>query len=947
MILRLLCKMGHQKSRLKHLIIFLLFTIDCFVVQGFTLRSCRISGNKAICSPSKKLKEVPTDIPPTVESIDLSNNKILKLQEGNFIDFPYLTNLDLKQNKITKIGKGTFSRLFSLKTLNLNNNTLENLDDGVFDGLSNLTELRISTNRIETVAPDAFRSLTNLEIFVFSFNQLRTSKQIGLIIKHMPHLTQLHLHHNHIQTFNSSDLTNKPTGITLLDISGNPIKLFQITTNVFPNLTNLNVGNPPMTVAMIWDVPDKAMLAKVDTLDVSRVTMGGSAKMWDLLSTFNTSLVTLTINSMHYNLRTLINKSCSIPTVSTLKLGQNNLFYISSSLFEICTNVTEIVLSKCGIKRIADESFRPVLRLRTLRLDRNKLQTVPSAISNLRSLNKLDLSNNSIESLGCNDFANLTLLQYLSLPWNKITTLSACVFQHLPKLRVLQLQGNSLSNISNAFTTHLPNLNLLRLNQNSLTTLENGTFRGLPSLQHLFLMFAGLGNLLELKLQDNNIDRKIFQTFQDLVNLQNLTLANNHINYRRFTPMKHPPFMNLSKLNYLNLQSQHRRGKSKLPSNFLQGLTNLSTLILRNMQLTGIPEEFFIHMPNLDSLDLNSNDLMDISPNLFSPIPNITKLRISDINLRSLDFLTEANLTKLKFLQARKNAFPVISEEIIRSMPSLRYIDLEFSSFICDCDSADFIKWIKKSNQTQVFNAYNFKCYYPSNQKNKMLLDLNVQSCMIDIGFICFTFTTCVNLLFLVASLTYHFMRFQLAYAYYIFLAWLYDRKNKSSQAPSQYDAFVSYNVHDEAWVYRELVPRLEKQQGWKLCLHHRDFEPGKRRPIVDNITDAIYGSRKTLCVISRRYLQSEWCSREMQVASFRLFDESKDVLILVFLEDIPSCHLSPYYRMRRVLKRQTYLSWPGEGPEVHVFWEKLRQALTTKKCAAEERLLLTVTDEQ
>uniref|UniRef100_A0A8C6UUL3 TIR domain-containing protein n=1 Tax=Neogobius melanostomus TaxID=47308 RepID=A0A8C6UUL3_9GOBI len=913
---------GPSKSLLKHLIIFLLFTIDCFVVQGFTLRSCRISLNKAICSDSQ-LKEVPTDIPPTVESINLRNNKILKLQEGNFTNFPHLTNLDLKQNKITKIGKGTFSRLFSLKTLNLNNNNLEKLDD------------------------DAFRSLTNLEIFVFSLNQLRTSEQIGLIIKHMPHLTQLHLHHNHIQTFNSSDLTNKPTGITLLDISGNPIKLFQITTNVFPNLTNLNVGNPPTTtVTMIWDVPDKAMLAKVDTLDVSRVTMGRkSAKMWDLLSTFNTSLVTLTINSMHYNLRTLINKSCSIPTVSTLKLGQNYLFNISSSLFEMCTNVTEIVLSKCGIQRIADESFTPVLRLRTLRLDRNKLQTVPSAISNLRSLNNLDLSNNSIKSLECNDFANLTLLQYLSLPWNKITTLSACVFQNLPRLRVLELQGNSLTKISNAFTTHLPNLKILRLNQNSLTTLENGTFRGLPSLQNLSLFqnriskleegcFAGLGNLLELQLQDNNIDKKtvdkIFETFQDLVNLQSLTLANNHITYPSFTPMKHPPFMNLSKLNYLNLQSQHKRGKSQLPSNFLQGLTNLSTLILRNMQLTGISEEFFIHMLNLDSLDLNSNDLMDISPNLFSPIPNITKLRINSINLRSLDFLTEANLTKLEFLQARKNAFPVISEEIIRSMPSLRYIDLEFSSFICDCD---------------IFNAYNFKCYYPSNQKNKMLLDLNVQSCTIDIGYICFTFTTCVNLLFLVASLTYHFMRFQLAYAYYIFLAWLYDRKNKSRQAPSQYDAFVSYNVHDEAWVYRELVPRLEKQQGWKLCLHHRDFEPG--RPIVDNITDAIYGSRKTLCVISRRYLQSEWCSREMQVASFRLFDESKDVLILVFLEDIPSCHLSPYYRMRRVLKRQTYLSWPRTGAEVHVFWEKLRQALTTTKSAAEERLFLTVTDEQ
>ncbi len=85
---------------------------------------------------------------------------------------------------------------------------------------------------------------------------------------------------------------------------------------------------------------------------------------------------------------------------------------------------------------------------------------------------------------------------------------------------------------------------------------------------------------------------------------------------------------------------------------------------------------------------------------------------------------------------------------------------------------------------------------------------------------------------------------------------------------------YISYNVHDELWVMRELLPQLEGEQGWKLCLHHRDFEPGK--PIMDNIVDGIYSSRKTICVISCHYLESEWCSRDIQVASFRLFDEKK-----------------------------------------------------------------------
>lgn len=38
-------------------------------------------------------------------------------------------------------------------------------------------------------------------------------------------------------------------------------------------------------------------------------------------------------------------------------------------------------------------------------------------------------------------------------------------------------------------------------------------------------------------------------------------------------------------------------------------------------------------------------------------------------------------------------------------------------------------------------------------------------------------------------------------------------------------------------------------------------------RPIIENITEAIYSSRKTICVISKYYLESEWCSREIQMA--------------------------------------------------------------------------------
>ncbi|MED6287664.1 hypothetical protein CHARACLAT_018592 [Characodon lateralis] len=101
-------------------------------------------------------------------------------------------------------------------------------------------------------------------------------------------------------------------------------------------------------------------------------------------------------------------------------------------------------------------------------------------------------------------------------------------------------------------------------------------------------------------------------------------------------------------------------------------------------------------------------------------------------------------------------------------------------------------------------------------------------------------------------------------------------------------------------------------------------------KPIIENITDAIYGSRNAICVISCIYLLSEWCSREIQMASLRLFDKKKDVLILLFLEEISSHHLFPFYCIRKLVKKRTYLSCPQASQHPGVFWQNVQRALQT-----------------
>ncbi|XP_043959961.1 toll-like receptor 13 isoform X1 [Gambusia affinis] len=930
-----------------HSVAFLLIYMICLgpLATGFSLKSCRVSQNAAICTDSQ-LKFVPQDIPPTVTGFDLSKNQISRIQRSDFTNLMVLEDLNLCKNHISKIDSGAFVNLISLRKLTLNNNKLVKLGELAFDGLGNLTELRLNTNKITALSPTAFQSLTRLILLDISQNKLETISNLRLILQHMPQLQELVIRTNVLRTFQSWKLTNRSLDLQALDLSHNPIRDFRVTANIFPNLTCLIIGDKFSVIPMKWDVKNKTFLRQLSSLDVSGLHTSPE-NMEALLKTVNSSLTSLALNNIKRNRTQLINLSCSIPTVSKLQFRSNNLRTVSSYYFKPCVNVVELDLSENHIKIIDENAFTSMRNLTTLRLSKNKLSSVPTAIRTLQNLSQLDLSNNMISTLTCQDFSNQTRLKELSLQNNSIFKLTECAFKGLVHLQILRLQSSQITDLKGAFKTSLPKLKQLLLNGNKLTAIRKGEFEGLKSLWSLSLhqnqikildkgCFVGLLNLTDIRLQSNGITTGTLKTspFKGLSNLKRLYLNDNHIKGFNITP-----FSDLHQLEELSLHGQHYRGKSSLPSNFLHGLSRLLSFNARNSQLINVDKDTFVNTPNLERLDLSSNDLENLTAELFAPIRNLKSLYISRIAVHSLDFLAEANLTKLEFLQGRHNQYSVVTKDIIKSLPSLQYLDFKYNSFYCECINAWFVNWTIFSKRTQVNDAYNYSCNYPDDFKGKKLLDLKIlKSCSQDVNFICFVSTTSTILFVMAASFIYHFMRWQLYYAYYLFLGWLFDSKYKNKQVPHQYDAFISYNHHDEPWVIGELLPKLEGEQGWKLCLHHRDFEPGK--PITQNITDAIYGSRKTICVISRRYLESEWCSREVQTASFRLFDEQKDVLILVFLEDIPTYLLSPFHRMRKLLKKQTYLSWPRAADHPEVFWENLRKALQTGNDPNEENFL-------
>lgn len=127
----------------------------------------------------------------------------------------------------------------------------------------------------------------------------------------------------------------------------------------------------------------------------------------------------------------------------------------------------------------------------------------------------------------------------------------------------------------------------------------------------------------------------------------------------------------------------------------------------------------------------------------------------------------------------------------------------------------------------------------------------------------------------------------------------------------AKYDVFICYSYKDVEWV-KELLAELE-ERSFVCCIDFRDFVPGAA--IVENISEAIYYSAKTIAVLSPDFVNSEWCNRELQQALTRI--RSHQVVPIVYR----SCSIP------LTLQDKTYLDWES----CHVkpfFWEQLEKAL-------------------
>ncbi|XP_066062131.1 toll-like receptor 13 [Chamaea fasciata] len=876
------------------------------------------------------------DLPSNATSLNLSVNVLRQVPPGAFAHLPRLYTLDLTHNQLQHLAPRAFWGLSALAHLDLAHNNMSVLATDVFTGLGNLSTLRLDHNPLQEVAPRAFWPLATLSTLSLRGGRLSALEPVAMAVQNLTHLDLLDLCGTMLSTLGPG----LPPMLRVLRLCNNSLgALSGATSGVMPpglHVLDLSYNN----------ISDPAQLARLCLHNLTYLHLAGNSL--DVVQLLHVAGV----SPRHVD-------------VSGLQMGTRDLTYL-------CKQLTGL----------------PLQRLRLQRLQFKKMPR--GALTHCPVLGALDVSGNRLRHLGCIGrllnqkqqaalgelVAEHNLLQWLpscrgtpvlhqlhnmSLRFNRTLVAGAGAFDNAPALRQLRLDVNGLARLDRAELRGLRNLQHLCLDNNLLTDLLPGSFADLHQLEDLNLRnnrvavlfpgaFKGLDRLQILDLDGNNLQHLAARAFQGLSQLCRLYLDRNRLLEVRaatFRPVQvtlgvldlranalrylsrhlrqQPLFRYLHNLYDLKLQAQQPYGMRVVPQRFFQGLSALRSLYLSQNSLSAIPADAFDDLAQLKYLTLaDSNGGMGHLPaGIFKNLSQLHSLNLESAGLRSLGPEVFGNLTQLKELRLAKNELRALDVTLATHLPALHYLDLRKCPLSCSCANAWLPAWLVRG-PTQVVYLYNYTCGEMGGTST-YLHCFDTRVCYLDMGRYLFAGTAPAVLLLLLLPLLHHRGYWRLHYQLFLLRAWARGRWRRE-QWRYTYDTFVSYNSGDEQWVLEELVPELERG-ALRLCLHHRDFRPG--RAIVDNIVDAVYNSRHTVCVVSRGYLRSEWCSLEIQMASYRLFDELSDVLVLIFLEDIPEAELSAFHCMHRVLLRRTHLRWPPEPPARPLFWAKLRCALS------------------
>ncbi|VDI29152.1 toll-like receptor 13 [Mytilus galloprovincialis] len=594
--------------------------------------------------------------------------------------------------------------------------------------------------------------------------------------------------------------------------------------------------------------------------------------------------------------------------IQEIDISRNNLQVLNFSWF---TNITSLKTLRVSFNRISAFIPGSIFRLQKLYLNNNAISKIPDNMFRSIHTNKIhniDISRNNLQVLNFSWFTNITSLKTLRVSFNRISAFIPGIIFSLNKL---YLDNNEISKvpkfcINHGYNSSLPNLNFLSLSGNYIGNV--GQLRCFPKLRQLKIgynligsihknSFTGLKVLSQLSLEGIRKQlKKIEDGAFDIPSLLELSLRNCNFHFERMSASAQSSLLS-SCNNLVSLDLGGNYMTSIIVPRIISPLKQLRYLNLENCRLGFLPAKVFPDLPFLNTLIVRRNRVYGWDKDVFD------------------------SLNSLQYLDLNNNVIKIVNESSFPTalLSNLKKINLGYNYFACTCEQIWFVNWLQKTNITLIGYPSQYICSIPEKYNGKLLKDYkpSVLSCNP-------VFTIVISMsafVFLIISITIVFFKCNTNIKNLIYLLKVKQFRRQGylpilNSDDYEYHAFVVYCEENRMWVHNDFVKKLENDEGFKFCIHHRDFEVGK--PISVNIDQYLKKSWKVVVIISNAFAKSEWCQWEIDIIQERRRRQGRNALLLVMLENITSKNMtSP---LRTLLDSTTHLRFK-KGIGENLFW--------------------------
>ncbi|XP_061575082.1 LOW QUALITY PROTEIN: toll-like receptor 3 [Cololabis saira] len=857
----------------------------CMASQKKTL--CHVQDGRADCS-HLSLSAIPPDLPRNITSLDISHNRLGRLLPETLNLYAGLLDLNINYNSITNLNEGVCKSLPLLQTLNLEHNQVHLLKKEDLRHCSNLRWLNMASNRLK-LQGEPFSEIQNLKFLDVSMNKLLSAK-LGSQPQ-LPSLVNLSMGLNDFNTLKSDDFSFLRLSHSLQVLNLSSVSLKTMEPGCFKPISGIRT--------LILDG------SKMVTQLILKLCSELSGTAINALSLKKMKLITL-------NNRTFTGLQQT--NLTFLDLSGNGMAKIERGTFQWLSSLQSLILSDNNLKHLTKETFLGLKMLKELQLTRALVKSRSSPLpiiddfsfQTLINLKSLILCNTTISEITEHTFTGLTSLteldlsrcSYIHTPQREITNMTFISLAKSP-LRKLNLARNTLAKINPGSFSVLRNLTTLNLDYNFLKqTLTGSELEGLDQLQELHI---------------TNNYQSIDLTSGSFTSVSSLTVLTLGKSLKAEALKQDPsPFWPLSSLTVLDLSNNNI---ANIRENTLGGLVNLRVLKLQHnnfarlwkMANLGGPVLFLKDTQQLVTLQMDNNGLDEIPKDAFKGLNDLRELSLSNNLLNSLRYSVFDDLKSLKVLRLEKNLITTVRPEVFKTpMSNLSVFIMDKNPFDCTCESILwFVTWLNSTNMTKVPGLRDhYTCNTPPAYFNRSIMDFDQLSCKDMTPFQALFILSSTAVLMLMSSallVRFHGWRFHFYWNVLINRTLGFSDTKGEEIKDYEYDAYIIHAEKDANWVNTQIVP-LENEKCL-FCLEDRDSVIGMSQ--LESIVNNMRTSRKILFVVTESLLNDPWCRRfKVYQALHQVIEDSRDSVVLVFLQDVHDYKLSRSLFLRRGMLR-------------------------------------------